>query len=378
MLRAALARLSAPPLRIYVGVYPNDPATINAVALAAAEDPRIRMVVHSRAGPTTKADNLNSCWRALMKDESANAVRVDAIVLHDAEDVVHAGKLSVYAHWLATHDAVQIPVMPLPDPNSRLVAGSYIEEFAEAHGKELVVRQALGAGLPFAGTGCAVRRAMLVRVAEARGGLPFDAESLTEDYELGLTIAALGGKTALAWVIDDGGRIPVAVRAYFPGRLDAAIRQKSRWMVGIALAGWDRVGWGRPLAFAEHWMRMRDRRAPVAVLVLFAGYCALFLWAVSFVVHALSGVALAPIQQSMQLLLAINAALLGWRIAMRIAFVVKAEGWREGLRAVPRLVVANLIAMLAVQRALVRYVAMLRGSATRWDKTTHHFPAGVS
>ncbi len=37
-------------------------------------------------------------------------------------------------------------------------------------------------------------------------------------------------------------------------------------MVGISLAGWDRMGWhGGP---AEWWMRIRDRRATLAALVL--------------------------------------------------------------------------------------------------------------
>ena len=42
-------------------------------------------------------------------------------------------------------------------------------------------------------------------------------------------------------------------------------------MTGIALAGWDRIGWGGRQRFGDHWMRMRDRRAPLAVLVLASG-----------------------------------------------------------------------------------------------------------
>ena len=56
----------------------------------------------------------------------------------------------------------------------------------------------IGAALPLAGVGCAIRRDMIGRIAELRGGAPFDATSLTEDYELGLTIRALGGRTLLA------------------------------------------------------------------------------------------------------------------------------------------------------------------------------------
>ena len=41
---------------------------------------------------------------------------------------------------------------------------------AEAHGKELVVREAIGAGLPSAGVGCAIARDALAALAEQDGG----------------------------------------------------------------------------------------------------------------------------------------------------------------------------------------------------------------
>ena len=45
---------------------------------------------------------------------------------------------------------------------------------------------------------------------------------------------------------------------------------------GIAFAGWDRLGWAGGLG--ERWLRMRDRRGPLAALLLVAGYGALLLW----------------------------------------------------------------------------------------------------
>src|SRR3546814_4746345 len=66
--------------------------------------------------------------------------------------------------------------------------------------------------------------------------------SWTEDYGIGLRIGALGGRGILARVPEYPGGPVVAVRAYFPATLDAAVRQKARWLFGIALAGWDRTG----------------------------------------------------------------------------------------------------------------------------------------
>jgi adsorption protein B len=57
---------------------------------------------------------------------------------------------------------------------------------------------------------------------------------------------------------------------------------------------------------------------------------------------------------------------------MRAFFTAAAYGWSEGLLSIPRLIVGNIIAMLAAARALSLH---LGGGATRWDKTRHIFPA---
>lgn len=372
MLRTALARYAYADYRIYVGLYPNDPATLAAVGDVAAADDRVRIVVNPLPGPTTKADCLNAVWRALLCDEAAEGP-VRAVVLHDAEDVVHPDELGVMAAWLVDYQAVQIPVLPLPDPRSPLVAGHYLDEFAEAHTKNLAVREALGAALPFAGVGCAIDRALLERIADARGGLPFDESSLTEDYELGLTVAAMGGRTRLARTYDRSGAL-VAVRAYFPASLRAAVRQKARWMTGIALAGWDRTGWARGGSIGEHWMRMRDRRATLAIPVLAIAYLALLAWGVALGAHVAIGTPLPRPEGPLVPLLAVNLALLAWRIAMRMGFTAHAFGPVEALLSVPRLFVANLVALLAARRAITIYLPTLRGKRPVWDKTEHHFP----
>ncbi|WP_077228689.1 glycosyltransferase family 2 protein [Sphingomonas hengshuiensis] len=248
------------------------------------------------------------------------------------------------------------------------------DQIAEAHGKQLLVRQALGAGLPLAGVGCAIRREMLARIAALRGGAPFDATSLTEDYELGLTIGAMGGIARLLRIAEAPGGPPVAVRAYFPGTIDAAVRQKARWLTGIALAGWDRTGWSAPLHVGDHWMRMRDRRVALAMPVLAIGYCALVAWGVSLGLHwALDSVA-PPITPGVQALLLANLLLLGWRLVVRAAFVLRAYGWREALWSAPRMAVGNYIGLLAARRAMMLYARILAGGAPTWEKTAHEFP----
>ncbi|MEI6487282.1 MAG: glycosyl transferase family protein [Sphingomonadales bacterium] len=372
MLRRTLAVIDWPDYAIFVGTYPNDAAT--AAAVAAIDDPRLQLVVGAVPGPTTKADCLNSLWRAVLADEAARGRAYDAVILHDAEDVVHRHSLAVFADQLQAHALVQLPVLPLSDPRSLLISGHYIDEFAQGHGKELMVRQWLGAGVPSAGVGTAIDRAMLARVAEQRGGLPFDADSLTEDYELGLTIHALGGRGALLWV--DGGDGPVCTREHFPAGFGAAIRQKARWLTGIALAGWDRLGWvGGP---ADCWMLLRDRKAPMMALLTLAAYALVLLLGIDGLLRLAfpAAAALPPVARGPLLaLLWLNWLLLCWRLLVRAAFTLVIHGPTEALLATPRAMVANVINAVAALRALSRYGAALRrGRALRWEKTSHRFP----
>lgn len=375
MLQTALARIDHGDYRIYVGTYANDHRTIAEVRRIARTDGRIRLVEGGVEGPTTKGECLNRIWRALLQDEAALGVRYKAIVIHDAEDVIHSAELKLFDRMIEHFDLVQLPVLPLPNPNSRWVAGHYCDEFAEAHDRQLVVREVLGAGVPLAGVGCAISRAAMGRMALRGGGRPFDENCLTEDYEIGLRLAEFGYRGAFVSVPIAPGGLPVAVRAHFPDMLETAIRQKTRWMVGIALAGWDRLGWRGH--WAELWMRLRDRRALLAALVLCASYLALLAWMASAVGHFILGTHPEPLPPGLVLLLQLNGFFLAWRATMRFSSVLKFYGAREAFRSIPRIVTSNIVAMLAARRALRQYRKLLRGDALRWDKTQHIFPHAI-
>jgi bacteriophage N4 adsorption protein B len=357
---------------IYVGVYPNDPATQAAVAPFVG--PHVRMVVCPRPGPTTKADCLNAMWRALLADEAVFGA-AKAIVLHDAEDLVHSAELRVFDTLIERFALIQLPVVPLIDPVSRWIAGHYNDEFAEAHGRTIVVREVIGAGIPSAGVGCAFARKMLGAIAEARGGAPFDEDSLTEDYELGLRIGERGGRAAFVRLPGGPTGGMVAVRAHFPATLETAVRQKSRWIAGIALSGWDRLGWRGGIA--ESWMRLHDRRALLGAIVLVIAYLALALTAGLVAGHVMLGLALPPVTPSLHAMFMVTSVLLFWRLAVRCFFVTRTYGWREGFRSIPRVIIGNVVAIIAARRALWLYLAMRRDGVVRWDKTRHAFPSTV-
>lgn len=372
MLRAALARWGVGDYRIFVGCYPNDPDTLNVVRNIASIDPRVTPALTADPGPTTKADCLNALWRAMLGEEVRSGERFKVVVLHDAEDVVHPDALRVLDRMVDRFDLVQLPVLPLVSQQSRWVAGHYCDEFAESHGKSMTVREAVGAAVPSAGVGCAFSRQALADLAQNHGGMPFDPNSLTEDYEVGLRIVEAGGSSVFVRMKDARGGL-VCTREHFPDKFRDAVRQKARWTVGIALSGWDRLGWHGGLA--ECWMRLRDRRAALAALVLFAAYVGLLLQGALLVVCLATGASEPPMSAALVTLLWANLVLMVWRMAIRAAFVTQAYGWVQGLLSIPRTLIANLITIFAARRAVGLYVGLMRGQPLVWDKTTHRFPA---
>jgi len=368
MLRATLGRFDYPDFTLLVGHYRNDPAT--AAAIAAVADARVVAVDVGTDGPTTKADCLNRLYTALVRLETERGRRAKAVVLHDAEDLVHPQELRLFNRLIGRAGVVQLPVVPLIDPVSPWIGGHYCDEFAESHGRDLVVREAVGASIPLAGVGCAISREALGRLAVAEDGRPFAGSSMTEDYEMGLRLGALGEKTVFVRLpVIHGQRGVVASRGHFPATLPAAVRQKARWLGGIAFSGWDRLGWGGH--WGERWFRMRDRRGPLAALLLVAGYLAALLWGQLWLAQQLGAPAVA-VPPGLAALLKITAALLVWRVLLRAGFTASAYGWSEGLMSLPRMFVGNLVAILAARRALGIH---LSGGPKTWDKTDHMFPA---
>ena len=364
-----------PAYDIFVGVYPNDPATRRAAE--SVRDARIRVVELSHPGPTTKADCLNALWAAMLAAEGAEGERYAAVVLHDAEDAVHPAELSVFAHVIGRKAMVQLPVVPVVDDDSRWISGHYCDEFAESHGKAMVVREALGAALPSAGVACVFERGAMQQVAEARGGTPFDARALTEDYELGIHVSRIGGGAFVRLPVRRG-RDAVATREHFPADVESALQQKTRWLIGIAFQGWSNLGWRGSIA--DRYMFLRDRRAVPNAFVILLGYLALLMtglcWAARLWFPGASDLppVVAP-DSFLATLLLVTTAMLLWRLFVRALFTASVYGPWQGLLSVPRAVVANAIGMTAAWRAFWRWVGhMLTGRPLVWQKTAHRFP----
>ena len=111
---------------------------------------------------------------------------------------------------------------------------------------------------------------------------------------------------------------------------------------------------------------------PLAAVLLLAAYGAAFLWSQVWVAEMLGAPIEARLDPGLVKLLTINGCLLGWRVLMRVFFTSSAYGFGQGLLSIPRLIVGNMIAMLAAARAVSLHVG---GGARQWDKTRHVFPA---
>jgi hypothetical protein len=64
-------------------------------------------------------------------------------VLHDAEDVLSEMELRLFNYLVDRKDLIQLPVYPFERRWYDFTSGHYIDEFAEVHGKDILVREAI-------------------------------------------------------------------------------------------------------------------------------------------------------------------------------------------------------------------------------------------
>ncbi len=397
MLESTLQSVDYGNYRIFVGTYPNDAATRREVELVRERHDNVQRVVCPRDGPTSKADCLNWIWQGIQLFEKEHDVRFEAFALHDSEDVLHPLSLKMFNYLIPRKDMVQLPVLPLEAPWHQFTAGHYLDEFAENHSKDMVARERLSGVVPSAGVGCAFsRRAMETMALHDRNQL-FSVESLTEDYDFGFRLQQHGLKqvfvkqairrvtTRAPWW---GGaprevtvREYIATREYFPARFRPAVRQKARWILGIALQGWARLGW-----VGGGWTRymlFRDRKALVTNLANVAGYVVVVavttLWLVQRLVpDAYRFPPLVEIGSWLWYAILANTFFLVVRLFQRALCVGRIYGAGQALLSMPRQVWGNVINFAAVCRAFWLFGRSLAtGKRIAWDKTAHEFPSAA-
>ena len=361
---------------IFVGIYRNDPKTRAGVEAVAREFPRVHVVEAPRPGPTSKADCLNALYAAA----TAQTPPFEIFVIHDAEDVVHPLELKLLNYLIPRKDMVQFPVIALERPLGDFTGGHYMDEFAENHAKDLPVREWLMQTVPCAGVGCGFSRRALAAVAHTRQNGPFNTRSLTEDYDLALTLKYLGlSQIFVRFAIErPHGPDIVATREYFPNDLSAACRQKARWLLGIVFQSMAENGWKGSLRVK--YALWRDRKGIVTALAAIIAYAIAATWTAFLLASLLTNgrVAVPILAAEGSLtwwLLILNALLLADRSLHRAFFTAQIYGWRQGMVSMPRQVWGNIVNFLAALRALRLFIIhKASGRPLGWDKTSHAFP----
>jgi adsorption protein B len=358
----------------FIGAYPNDDATLGVVRDLEPRFANVHLAVCPHPGPTSKADCLNWIYQRMLVFEESHDVRFDAVLTHDAEDLIHPDSLVTTNHYLGMYDMVQIPVLALPTPLRQLTHGVYCDDFAEFQIKDMRARGLMNSFIPSNGVGTAYSRQALQRLAESESNRIFEPACLTEDYENGMRLHNLGCRQIFVPPLR-GPNGFVATREYFPSNRAAAIRQRTRWVTGIALQTWERHGWSGSLS-QRYWF-WRDRKglfgAPLsfATNVMFAVGCATGLTV------SLAGQPWTLIRHHpLNVLLIATFVLQTIHLSVRMFCSSRIYGWTHALGVPLRVVWANYINASASTRALFRYaLARWRQEPLVWVKTEHAYPS---
>lgn len=375
MVRSNIGGIEYQNYDFFLGAYPNDDPTLNAVRELELEFPNAHVALCANPGPTSKADCLNWLYRRMLDFEEQHQTRFDVIMTHDAEDVIHPRALHWVNYYIDIHDMVQIPVLPLATPLRKLTHGLYCDEFAEFQIKDMPGRQILGGFIPSNGVGTGFSRWALDQLA-TRGGRIFEPECLTEDYENGLRIHFLGCPQLFIPVLFENGE-PVATREYFPQTARSAIKQRTRWVTGIALQSWERHGWRGGIG-TIYWL-WRDRKGlignPVSMLTSVMFLYGLLTWFISRFSGGSWGMGHLTESATVLYLLSLTTTLQLIHLGVRAWCSARVYGWRFAALVPVRAIYGNYINFRATMGAIRRYFwSRWFGTKLVWLKTDHTYP----
>ena len=381
---------------IFAGVYPNDVETFEALKHEQKKYPeQIKIISMSHEGPTSKDDCLNSLVQAIHQYEAENGTQFQIFVIHDAEDLVPKDGLLVFNHLIPRHDFVQLPVFPAPTPWYRLIAGHYMDEFAQSHLKEMRLREWLTGSIPSAGVGVAMSRRALAVSKEINNGKYFPTNTVTADYELPLQLYNAGLKSIFFDVNVDADKYHLtkstflehhqhspATKSLFPDNFFSSVRQKSRWIVGIVFEGWEHLHWRGTLY--NRYFLYRDRKALIGHLMTMLGYILFIMVSAFWLIQAINPntemtvAKIVPAEGALWYLLYVNLWLMLVQLGVRVITTFELYGFLHAIMSIPRLIVGSLINFVATIRALGLYISYKRQGldVLPWDKTVgHRLPA---
>lgn len=386
----------------FVGVYPNDPATINEVEEISKLIKNVQCVIGKTPGPTNKASNLNGVYEHVREFEKTLDKPFSIFVFHDSEDIIHPLSFKLYNYLIPRKDMIQIPVFPLKVKYRNFTHWLYADEFSENHTKDIIVRESIQGHVPSAGVGTAFSRHALKVLEDPETQTPFATNSLTEDYRTSLTIRVRQLKqifvtqriTKMKWqkkslfrkgYIQKPVKEYVATRALFPLEYKKAVRQKARWIIGIVFQEWQHTQW--PKEWRVKFTLAHDRKAFFTHFINGFGYFVFLFWLL-YSCLTYNSPQYPSLQEQLNnhswvwwLIVAVTFIMLERMIQRMIAVRRVYQSWIPALLSIPRTFYGNLLNLHALIRAYKVYYSTplvpQQGSQTAqpvWDKTDHHFP----
>lgn len=374
---------------IFVGTYPNDEPTVLAVQMAQKLFANVHCVVNPQPGPTTKANNLNVIYEYIRKYEKHHGFKYEIFVFHDSEDVIHPLSLKMYNYLIPRKDMVQIPIFPLEVHYSFATHWTYADEFAENHTRAMIVREFIHGLVPSAGVGTGFSRHAIFLLAKENDGLPFDTHTFTEDYSVSIrihnlklnsifltqTVDRVQTRKRFIWfgkVVPKTVKELVATRALFPVQYINAVRQRARWILGIAFQEWRNTGWSG--SFATRYTLFHDRKALITHFINFFGYIVFGYWIIYLILGDKPPLSVFLNDTPLVFYLLVGCTILMViRIIQRAISTYKIYGWLPAILSVPRTVYSNFINFHAILRAYWGFF-FVEKTKSGWDKTKNVFP----
>jgi adsorption protein B len=197
--------------------------------------------------------------------------------------------------------------------------------------------------------------------------------TVTEDYILGIEAKRSGFRSIFAALSEraEQGANYVATREFFPQHLEASIKQKTRWVYGIAFEAMHKLGWQ-----GQSWdiyFFLRDRKGMITNFLAPAS--------VALMILALAGL-IDPetmpreMYWLLQWSLSLNLLAAACRYVARLTSSYRVYGRLDWLGVAIRWPVSQYINMIATFRAWKIYLgeSQFATAPIVWSKTTHDVP----
>ncbi|MFN7097097.1 MAG: hypothetical protein ACK4PR_06025, partial [Gammaproteobacteria bacterium] len=170
----------------------------------------------------------------------------------------------------------------------------------------------------------------------------------------------------------------VATRELFPTEYSKAVKQKARWITGIAIQEWIHSGWQGDINTI--YTLIHDRKASFTHIINMLGYFIFAFW-LFYSIWAYIRPDYPTLQDQLNQqpwawgLIIFCTISMADRLLQRMIATYRIYGFIPALLSIPRVFYANIINMHALLRAYRQFFLHSKTKTpTRWDKTDHQFP----